>query len=254
MEPLLKKALTSLGCSPKATRLYLAAFRRGPSSLPELARSARLQRSTTYLIADELLSKSLLEHNYRDYNRIYTAAPPSTLRRLLAAEQRKLGRTTLAIDDNIEQLLAEYDTSSSLPTIQTWQGANGLIKAQNDILTAKSEVLLWTNQATERDIFSRPQHQAFIDARIQRQLAIRVLTTDNPEGRSLVNYDSKSLRQTRLLPKPFYFSAETYLYDDKIVILDFTTDLMAILIRNRAIYQAQRAQFEIAWQTGAEQV
>jgi len=59
--------------------------------------------------------------------------------------------------------------------------------------------------------------------------------------------DDQQLRHTRILPKQTSFSAETYLYNNKVVIVDFNTDIVGIMIDNPLIYQAQKAMFELCW-------
>jgi hypothetical protein len=199
-------------------------------------------------LAEQLTEKDLLTQDHRAYNKLYTAAAPQTLIRLLEAKKRRLGRLSVDMKDNIATLENLYSAPESLPAVTTYHGASGLVSIWKSILSASDEILLWTNQATEPRIFASDQHQQFIDERIKRQLPIRVLAVDNREGRTLLPGDTGSLRQTRLLPPETTFSAETYLYDDKVAILDYQSGLFGLIVTSRFIHEAQQSVFEMAWE------
>lgn len=247
METYLTTSLRQLGCSPKEIRFFIANYLLGPSSLAAIAKKARLQRSTSYLLAEELSQKRLVTHDHREYNKLYVAVSPDTLMRMLDTKQRSIARTSLALKDNLEELQAAYTASEILPKVTLHQGTSGLSAILRDILGATGEVLLWTNQASEQEVFEPQLHNDFIAQRIAKHIPIRVLAADNEAGRALRDADTETLRATRLLPSGVSFTAETYLYDNKLVTLDFNTDIIGVIIRNASIYNAQKAIFELQW-------
>ena len=248
METYLTNSLRQLGCSPKEVRFFIANYLLGPASLAAIAQKARLQRSTTYLLADELTQKRLISHDHREYSKLYVAVSPETLMRMLDAKQRSIARTSLALKDNLDELQAAYMASEILPKVTLHQGAAGLSAVLRDILGASGEVLLWTNQATEQEVFEPRLHNDFIEERTKKNIPIRVLAVGNQAGEALLSNDLDTLRTTRLLPSDVHFTAETYLYDNKVVTLDFNTDIVGVIIRNPSIYEAQKAIFELQWQ------
>jgi sugar-specific transcriptional regulator TrmB len=249
MEQVLRGALTTLGCDDKEARLFLACFTRGSSTLPDLIKTSRLQRSTAYLVMDSLLQKGLVREDHRVYGKTFTALEPEGLMRKLAAKQRQVGRQHLALEERLGELQAIYERSEVRPHVRTYQGVNGLLGVWRDILTAKSEILIWTNQATESKLFDTAQHNQFISERREAGHYARVLAVRNAAGRKLQLGDRASLRETRLLPQDIEFSAETYLYDHKVAVLDYNQDIIGIITESQQVAEAQRAMFETAWQT-----
>ena len=247
MENHLKDALDQLGCTAKEIKLYLASYKTGPALITTLAKKARLQRSTAYVIANQLIEKQLISEDLRQYNKMFTATPPETVIRMLEAKKRRIGRSSITLKDHLQELEDLYKTSDILPKVKTYQGPSGMLNAWNDTLTAKSEILLWTNQATEKQLFASRQHQQFVADRVLKNISIRVLAVNNPEAKKFIPSDENLLRQTRLLPNTTTFSAETYLYDNKVVILDYNTDIITIIIENKLVFEAQKAMFELAW-------
>jgi hypothetical protein len=141
-----------------------------------------------------------------------------------------------------------HKTTDILPQVKTYRGSGGLLTIWHTLLGSRTELLLWTNQTTERRLFASRQHQQFITERIAKRIPVRVLAIDTPEARKLTETDDISLRTTRLLPPATTFSAETYIFDNKVVILDYNTEIIGIVIENSLVYQAQKAIFELSWQ------
>ena len=253
MEHYIKSALIQLDCTPKEIRLFTASYKHGPANSSELAKLAKLQRSTCYIVAEQLLKKGLLTQDFGQYNKKLTAIDPQTLIRLLKTKQRQVGRSTLQIEDHLSELTQAYNTPEALPRVVSYRGPNGLLAVWKEILASQTEVLLWTNQETQYQVFPKKQHEQFIAERVAKNIAIRVLAIDNPDGRALLASDAANLRQTQLLPPATTFSAETFIFDNKIAVLDYNTDLIAVVIENSLICQAQKAIFALAWQTNSPQ-
>jgi hypothetical protein len=76
---------------------------------------------------------------------------------------------------------------------------------------------------------------------------MKVLTVTNTEGQLLLTSDAQSLRSTKLLPKETTFSAETYIYDNKVATLDYKKDIIGIIIESESIASSQKAVFEMMW-------
>lgn len=252
MESILHKALIELGCSLREIKFYSALIQLGSSPIAAIATKARLSRSTAYLLAQQLAEKGLITHDHKQYKKFLVAVEPSVILRQLEAKRRRVGRSSIALKDNLEAIQSLYQKNNITPKVKTFQGAQGLSAIRNDIMRTQSEIHLWTNQATERYVFAENQRNAFISERVKRNISIRVLAVDNNEGNSLFLHDTELKRTTRILPKDMTFSPETYLYDNKIAVLDYDTEIFGIIIENRLIHQAQKAMFEAMWKISSE--
>jgi len=247
MENKLRQCLTELGCTDKEQVFFMACYKLGPSSVVDIAAKAKLQRSTAYLIAEQLIAKELVREDLRSYNRHITTVSAQSLINLLENKKRIIGRMSITLQDNLDEL-ESLRTPSSPPKTRVYHGATGLLAIWKEILQTKDEILLWTNQMTEPKVFNPKYHGAFIAERVKKQIPIRVLAVNNEAGRALLASDAETLRETRLLPTHTDFTAEIYLCDNKLITLDFTTDIVGIIITNPSIYEAQKAIFELTWQ------
>lgn len=247
----LVRALQQLGCSPKEIRFYLANYELGSATLSDINSRAKLQRSTIYVIAEDLIKKQLIFHDHKDYAKKYTAISPQELITRLQSKQRSVKKAELRITEELVSLQAHYGANDILPKVSVHQGKKGLITVKTDILKSKGEILLLTNQNTERSMFSEDEHRKFIDYRIKHNLPIRVLAIDNHEGLAIAGLNPALLREVRLLPSSVYFTTETYMYDDKIAMLDFNTDIISVVIHSQSFARSQREIFEMLWERSA---
>lgn len=248
MDKILISSLLLLGCTEKHIKFYRANLELGTASLITIAKKARLQRSTAYIVAAELLAMGLVEEDHKPYKKMFAAAEPERILRKLEAKQRQLGRSSLAFRDALPELRAAHRSTTIRPRVRTFEGSADLDAVWRDILAEKQEILLWTNQEAERQVFGRSTHSLFIKERLERQIPIRVLAVRNAPGEQLLPHDSQMLRQTKLLPSNVSFTSETYIYGNKTAVLDIGKDIFAVITENSQIAASQRAQFELAWQ------
>ncbi len=247
MDRTLANALVQLGCTDKHIRFYRASLELGTATLMEIAKKARLQRSTAYVIATELVEKGLVIGDHRAYKESFVACEPDLILQKLEAKYRQVGRNSIAFKEALPELRAAHQTTMTRPRVRTFEGKAGLVGVWKDILADPDEILLWTNQQSEGQVFNDGTHDQFITERMRKKISIRVLAVNNPEGQALVDSDSKSLRQTKLLPEGTTFTSETYIYGDKVAILDIGKNIFGVITENGQIAASQRAIFELTW-------
>lgn len=259
MEKSLQQALLLLGLGPKEIRFFIACFQMGPSSVNEVAKSAKIERSTAYLISQDLISKGFIKGDFKTYGKKVFTIEPKDLLRMVAGKQRMLRRHELELEEQLPRLQSLYQASEIIPKVKVYEGNSGLLSVWKDILSTQGEILVWTNQETDRLVFGPQKHINFIEERVKKGIHARVLAVDNPEGQELKKLDLANLRQTKLLPKGTDFSAETYIYDNKIAMLDyklslksllrsdFKKDIFGIIIESEPIAKSHKSIFEMIW-------
>lgn len=239
--------LILLGLSSKEAEIYEKTFEIGPARIEEIAKAARIKRATAYLVVKQLIQKGFLFEDNRKYGKLIFALEPEKLLAMISLKQRKFRRMELEFEDKMPELLAVYSAEGVLPKVRVFEGKRGLLDVRKDILKKRQEILLWTNQEAERKFFSEEYHAAFIAERIEKEMPIRVLAVSNKLGEELCANDVEKLRTTRLLSGEVSFSAETYIYGNKVAILDYQKDIIGIIIESVSVASAQRAIFENTW-------
>lgn len=249
MEKIIRDALSDLGLNEKETRFFLTNYQSGASTINDIAKIARIERSTAYLTAQTLLNRGLIVEDFKRYKKTIMTVEPKTLLRMLLAKHRQIGRHEQALQENLPELQALHQATAIRPKVRTYEGTKGLLAVWRDILADSQEVLLWTNQETENNVFSDKYHSLFIEERVRKKIPMRVLAVNNYKGKSLLKQDFKQMRETKLLPKDVNFSAETYIYGNKVATLDNNKNIIGVIIESEQIVQSHRAMFEMTWKS-----
>lgn len=247
MEKLIRDTLILLNLTDKEIRFFETAFQLGDTTINEVAMKSRLERSTAYLIAQDLIKKGFLEEDYKTYRKKIIPITPQKLLQKLATKQRSMRRQEMELEEKLPELNAFYKTSEVQPHVKVYEGKQALFSLWQDVLQTQHEILLWTNQKTESLFFSRVFHEKFIEERIKKAIPIRALVVNNELGKKLQDTDTASLRKSKLLPLKTSFHAETYIYDSKVAILDYKKDILGIIIESTSIASTQRAIFQMVW-------
>jgi sugar-specific transcriptional regulator TrmB len=246
----ISEALSALGLNPNATALYLQSYQTGRATVGHLAGLCGMDRSSAHLAATQLRHAGLLEEQAEGSRTLVWAKPPRQILNRLRINIRKLRSQYDAIEDNLPSLNAVYTPGESMPVMQVFSGQDGLRQIVANILEeAEGQILLMSNQAAERQVFTHQDHQDFVAERLRRQLHIRVLAADTPEGHELRAGDAAHLRQTRLIPseaKP-PFQNETYIYGQSVAMLSFRDQIFGFIVRSADFADSQRWLFERLW-------
>lgn len=246
MDTVIQKTLERLGLNSKEIKFYETCFNLGPSTINEVAKKSRLQRSTAYLIAQELIKKGFLLEDLKQYKKKVFALSPAKLLQMLSSKQRVLRRQELELEEALPTLQSQYQSSEIKPKVKVFEGKMGLLQIWQDILSTKNQVLCWTNQETE-NLGLGLLNDKFIQERIKKGIKIKVFAVDNLRGKQLLEKDSISFRTTKILPPQTSFTTETYIYDNKVAILDYNKDIIGTIIESLPISASQRSVFELTW-------
>jgi len=248
----LKDALKALGASPNAIAFYLASYAGGRQTVGDVAKAVRMDRSSAYLACDQLHELGLVERDMAAPRQVIFANPPKTVMARLRTEIRRFRRYHDAIEEAMPELLASYSDRTSRPVLEFHSGRDGLHKITEDVLEhANGEILLFSNQRTEKRVFTESDHREFIAERLRRAITIRVLAANTEEARELKKKDERSRRQTRIVEgEPF--TSETYIYEQNVAMLSFDQTVVGFIVRSKEFADAQRWMFEEIWKKHGE--
>lgn len=246
----LKEILADLSLSELESKFYLASLNTGSASIGELAKKTGIDRSTAYFIAEELKNKGYLEEDYKKYKKQVFVKEPKYLLSVLKKQKEKFSLREKELNELLPELSASYAKSDFKPILRFYQGREGLVEIRDDMFfTNNKEILLYTNQKASELVFTQKDMKDFIKKRTKNNINIKVLAVDEPGSIKLAKNDMREKRETRLLPKNTYFTAETYIYDDKVAMLDFSKEIIGFIVKSSEFAQAQRAIFMTLWET-----
>jgi sugar-specific transcriptional regulator TrmB len=244
----LDEILEVFNLSDNCRRVFVAAYESGEQTAGKLVDKLKLDRSSTYLAIDQLKAVGLVEVNESKRPKTIKAIAP---RQLLGRVENRIQSFESVFDnlhENLKLFENAYNAKGNRPWLQLYSGKDGMQQIAEDILNSKNgEILLFTNQRAEQKVFSRSYHNHFIRKRRERNLPIRVLATNDTEGRRLKAGDKNNLRQTKLLFGPAAFECEVYIYQDKVAMLSYRDEIIGFIVNSPDFANLLKWQFEMIW-------
>ena len=247
-----EKQLKSLGFSEKEARVYLALLELGPSTTTEIARKSKINRTTGYDILESLASEGLVNLIGETKIQKFVAENPQKVVTFLENKVKQDQDRLNQARSLLPELLSVYNIKEK-PKVRFYEGLSGLQEAFEDTLSAKGEILAYAVGADMFEALGHDYFQNYSKKRIENKINVRVIAPDDQDSLAVVLNDKKELRESLLIPKDkFYFSVETNIYNNKIMISSWK-EKFAIIIESEEITNAQRKTFELAW-LGAKQL
>ena len=130
----LKQTLGRFGLEGKKADVYLVALQLGSASAQEIAKRAGLKRPTVVEVLEGLVRRGLMSVVTEKRTRMFAVEPP---RKLLAQAEEQERQARLVLPS----LEALYGKSRSRPSVQFYEGIEGIKTVYEDTLTASKKKL-----------------------------------------------------------------------------------------------------------------
>lgn len=238
----MKQTLEQLGLGGKKADVYLAALQLGSASAQEIAKKAGLKRPTVVEVLEGLVRLGFMSLVTEKRTRIFTVEPP---RKLLAAaeEQERHARSILP------GLEALYGKSRNRPSVQLYEGAEGIKTVYEDTLTTTTKRLRAI--LSMQDLYEVPGKtymDDYIKRRIDEGIRLQVIRSEQKDIEKTWGASRKELRELHLAPAEMIFAMTMYLYDDKVALIGTQKENFGLIIRSQDFFAMQSHLFETLWQ------
>jgi sugar-specific transcriptional regulator TrmB len=233
------QALEDLGLTSNESKIYFVLSRAGSLTAGELTKNVDLHRSRVYEALDRLMKKGLVKYTITNKTKYFQAKEPEALIELIAEKKT-----------NIEKILP------SLRKMQDHQDNNYAIETYLGIGGVKS-VLKETLAVKEYDVFGAPQQSIDILGETYWKNYNLKVNENKIKTRMIFNEElrtwSKSIKkintktEIRFLEKQFDNLTETFVFEDKIIIIIWTIQPIGIIIREKTASKAYKQFFGLMW-------
>lgn len=241
----LTKILEGIGFNAKEADVYLACLDLAGASNANIARKTGLNRITNYEILKRLIIKGIIVSFEKKGVKYFAAVEPQIVIR--QAQQR-----AAAAEHFLPEFSALANANEKKPKISFYEGLEGIKSIYEDSLTAKGEILTFTNPADIRDLLGDSYVDHYVKERVKKKISVRGLAPNDPEGKQELKAGIDLLRDTRLFPiDKFQISNEIMIYDDKIAIFS-GEDEMGLLIQSPSLTESFRAIWAMSWENAAK--
>jgi sugar-specific transcriptional regulator TrmB len=238
------KTLQDIGLSKEETNVYLAGLELGESSVQNIAKKAGIKRPTAYIVIDSLISKSLFYQTFKGKKRYFGAQNPKDLENGLKQKAFELARI-------MPELNSIYNILEVKPKVRFYEGLAGLISVYNDTVDSSSEggeILEWAGINKIFDIFPKEYATEYYTKRIRKNIKAKVIAIDSEESREWLKNAEEEMREIFLInEKEFSFFGDMEIFGDKVAIISYKENFMAIVIESKEIVNMFKFMFNLTW-------
>ena len=238
MPPVVSKALKEIGLSDKERAVLLVLLERGPMLASTVAKSAKLNRTTTYGILHELAEKGLVSSSKKEGGTRYQSITPDMLPAYIRRRREALAESEKEIEDVVPQILLLRSKGKVLPRVQYFEGAKGVEQAYEDTLEHNQGKKLYALTGVESAYRNLDPKflQYYVSKRARLGIEAFYIAPETESAHKATADDEKYLRHSKYIPPEFNFDSEITIYDNKVGIHSYSLDNpVALIIEDKTI-------------------
>lgn len=238
--------LNMFGLSDKESRVYTALLEMGTSIVTDIAQKSEINRSTTYVVLEELARKGLVSISDEKAKRQYTAEPPERLIQLLEEQAKNAAKAVNEARHVLPELKSLYTGVGMKPRVSFYEGTEGLVSVYEDTLTSTETIRAYASIENMHGALG-DYFPAYYKRRASKGISIRSIHPDTPGARERVLHDKDEARDSALVPHGEYdFSPEINIYDNKLVFMSLR-EKFGLIIESEELASAMKKVFELSW-------
>ena len=245
---MLSTQLTYLGFNEKEAKVYLAVLQLAKATASQIARFSKVNRTTTYLYLRNLINRGLVS-SFESMGRVFfIAESPERFIQLLDVRAQEISRQAEYFSKMLPELKSIFNLAKGKPQIRFFEGKEGLISMQQDILeTHKEHICGFYCVDYVYEVFP-DINKNYSSERVKRQIESKIIYTSRL-GAKKFSDDEEKLRERRFVPfEKFPFSSDVTIYGNKVAFASLRGDLAGVIIENKQIADSLQLLFDLAWE------
>ena len=173
--------LEKLGLSTGEVVIYELLLESGRSKARDLVVPSGLGRGNVYNILLQLEAKGLVL-TVQGNKTLYEAVEPSHLQGLVDSQLRSVKELQASFSNALDGLASMYNLSTGKPTVQVFEGLEGLEKSIEDSLQSKTEICSFIDVKSLTGELAAINVQ-YVKKRINKKIQKNILVADTSETR-----------------------------------------------------------------------
>ena len=247
------KELQDFGLSDKEARVYLAALEIGRATADQLAKHAKIVRSTTYVQLESLMKKGLMSTYEEGKKTYFTPESPEYLKRTFELKRQEFDAKEKELGALLPGLVQMFASAGDKPIVRFFAGKEGIASMREGFLQLPSGTelkLIYAHDALER-VFSEEERTAYAKKRAAKGIFIKAVYTR--QDKPLLSTDIVSNTERRFIPfEKMPISSDIYVYDSTVAIMALRKKIFGVVIESEEIAQSMNALFSLLWDIGQE--
>jgi len=228
----IKEILKKTGLTEKESAVYLCLLENKSISAGEISKKTNIHRRNIYDILNRLIEKGFASFIIENNVRIFQAVNPKKILDILEEQKNEF-------EEKLPMLEKIYNTTKELEEIRVFKGRQGLKNIFQDQLEDNKEILIIgaTNKAWE----ILPFYFKWYDkTRLKKKIRIKAIFDENPRKKI-------KFADIRFFPQKYRNPLAINIYKNKVSLILWKKEPLAIVIKNKEIYESYKKYFEFNW-------
>ena len=243
------KELQDVGLSEKEARVYLASLEIGRATADQLAKQAKIVRSTTYVQIESLMKKGLMS-TYEEGKKTYFAPEsPEYLKRIFELKKREFETKEQELAGFLPVLVHQFERAGERPHVRFFSGKEGITAMRDEVLKLKQgeEILIIFSRDSLAQVYSQKELDDFSEKRAKRGIRSRYIYT-RAEGKSTSAMPTNTERRY-IQPERLPMQSDILVYNNNVAIMALKNPIFGIVIESKEIADSFRAMFALIWES-----
>ncbi len=206
----MREKLREFGFSEKEISVYLALLELGDAVASTIAKRAKVNRSTTYVILDVLLDKKLVQAVEKRGIKVYRVTSPEKLVDYFENTAKQYGGFASSAKKLVPELKSLYKPKTeeiSQPKVQVFEGTEGLKTVYEDTLSSLETIRAYAS------VESAPN-------KAKKDIKVEVIFPDTAAAKTQIAHHKEVAEEAFRVPTGNYgFSSEINIYDKKVIFI-----------------------------------
>lgn len=235
--------LKEFGLEENEARVYLASLSLGPTTILKISKYSEVKRTTVYEIVDDLERKGLMKKEIHGFKTLYSPEHPERLKNTLESKQVLLSRV-------LPELEGKYHLKGTESSIRYHEGLSAIKNIYDDLLKdlkphdfyyAISNVTEW--QGHDEEFFIKNH----VEKRAKMRINTKLIFTDSELARRRKQTEKNFNEEIKIITKDTKIHLDFVITPYKLVMFQLHEPLVALVIENQAMINAQKEIFELLW-------
>ncbi|MDB5259149.1 MAG: Transcriptional regulator, TrmB [Candidatus Taylorbacteria bacterium] len=235
-------SLENIGLSHNEAAVYLACLGIAQPTVLQISNSSGVKRASVYAVLNSLIQKGLVFVKIAGMKKFYKAEHPEKLTKMFDLERELFSK-------KLPQLVEMYTHYGDEQVISHHQGLTAVKHVYADILSMLkpgdyyyviSNIKGW--QGLDEEFF-----MGHVEERSHMGIDTKLLFQDSDVTQRRIRMQQLYNEKIRVLPKETVLDIDIAITPYRIVMLQLSGKVSAIVMSNQSIISAQKQMFEIMW-------
>ena len=235
-----QEALIECGLTKNEAKVYLALLKLGSGTAMEITKKSKVHRVNTYDVLERLRLKGLISSIMQSNKKIYEAANPEQLSKLIKQKEEMLSQI-------MPSLREEFTTKKEKQQVRHFLGPEGVMQAYYMMLNQDSTLYGIGGSGLNRT-FLKHRHEMFNKERLKKGVKVKAIYYEFTRERKVKEIAKDKTQQIKFIPDKFKSTGMIDICGDLVVnLLPIEGNVMAIVIENKVLAQSYRNIFNFMW-------